>query len=65
MTIKRTLQQVRQEAFLTQPKDVPNLDRTLMSTYEQDEILSEILGSQLRRRAMGCYAPKPAWAQFF
>lgn len=65
MTQKRTLQQVRQEAFLRQPHDIPNLESSTMSVYEQDELLSEILGSQLRRRAMSRYAVKPSWAQFF
>jgi len=65
MTNKRTLNQVRSEAFFKEPQEVATLEGNGMSAYEQDELLSEILGSQLRRRAMSRYSVKPDWAQLF
>jgi hypothetical protein len=61
MTEKLTLEKVRTHT----PKDVPMLEPYGMSEVEQDELLSEILGSQLRRRALSRFAPKPSWAQYF
>ena len=67
MTNRTTLNQlrsnVRRDSFFKEPSEVPTLEGTCMSPYEQDELLSEILGSQLRRRAMSRYSVKPDWAQ--
>ncbi len=65
MSNQRTLSQVRRETFFKEPREVATLEDSGMSPYEQDELLSEILGSQLRRRAMSRYSVKPDWAQFF
>lgn len=62
--VKKTLRQVRDENFFKQPEDVPILGDITLSSYEQDEVLGELLGNQLRRRAMGTYSPKPHWALF-
>ena len=62
---KRTLGNARQEAFFKEPGGIETLEGTGMSPYEQDELLSEILGSQLRRRAMSRYSAKPNWSLFF
>ena len=61
MTKQRTVKNARQGVFFKEPIDVEILDETGMSPHERDELLSEILGSQLRRRSMSRYAPKPAW----
>ena len=65
MTKIKTLKQVRRDVFFKEPREVETLEGGDMSSYEQDELLSEILGSQLRRRAMSRYSVKPDWAQFF
>lgn len=62
--IKKTLQHVRDDNFFKQGEEVPTLGEITLSPYEQDELLGELLGNQLRRRAMSTYSPKPHWALF-
>lgn len=64
-TPKFTLETLRHEQAAHTPKEVPVLDPYGMSEIEQDELLSEILGNQLRRRALNRFAPKPSWAHYF
>ncbi|NCP62199.1 MAG: hypothetical protein GW748_02670 [Alphaproteobacteria bacterium] len=61
---KKTLREVRDENFFKEPEEIPTLGDMTLSSYEQDELLGELLGNQLRRRAMSTYAPKPHWALF-
>ena len=63
--LKKTLSQVRDEQFFKKPEEVPTLGEMTLSSYEQDELLGELLGNQLRRRAMSSYSPKPNWALLF
>ena len=60
----RTLEQVRQQHHLKDTPEVPILNYSGMSINEQDELLSEILGGQLRRRSMTRYGERPIWADF-
>lgn len=62
--VKKTLCDVRDETFFNKPEEVPNLGDITLSSYEQDEVLGELLGNQLRRRAMSTYSSKPHWALF-
>lgn len=62
--IKKTLREVRDENFFKKPEEIPNLGEMTLSPYEQDELLGELLGNQLRRRAMSTYSAKPHWALF-
>jgi hypothetical protein len=62
--VKKTLRDVHDENFFKKPEEVPTLGEMNLSSYEQDELLGELLGSQLRRRAMSTYGSKPHWALY-
>tara|TARA_R110002095_G_scaffold109301_3_gene95725 strand:+ start:676 stop:876 length:201 start_codon:yes stop_codon:yes gene_type:complete len=62
--VKKTLREVRDENFFKQPEEIPTLGDMTLSSYEQDELLGELLGNQLRRRAMSAYTAKPHWALY-